>query len=531
MSITQAGHILLQEPIKLGSILQPSPPTHFTSLTKVMCTLGQQSRSVEVIEDMLKAGMSVARFDFSQGDAAYHQETIDNLRKAVQNTGKICGVMLDTIGPELLVMNKAADKPIDLAAGAVVRFTPDLSQAASTEVLPVNATGLAQSAKIGTTIFVGQYLFTGSEKSSVWFEVLEIQGDDVICRAKNSTTLAGALITVFAAGVHMDLPTLSEQDKDVIFSWGAQNCIDFLSLSFTRNAEDVKIARNALKDNPLLASTLIFAKIESAEGLAKFDEILEEADGIILGRGNLGIDVPPEKVVSLQKMALTKCCMVGKPGIITRVVDTMTDTPRPTRAEATDVANAVLDGADGIMLGAETLRGLYPVEAVATVVRICSEAEKVYNHGQHFKKVLKFVGEPMTHLESIASSAVRAAAKVLASVVIVFSYSTRTARLIAKYRPSMPVIVVVIPRLVTNQLSWTLLGQTQARQVNANRGLFPLLADPKVQAPGSTHSNESILKGAIMHCRSVGIVQPNDRVVVCQRLGGHQVIKIVELSG
>ncbi|KAG0449471.1 hypothetical protein HPP92_027293 [Vanilla planifolia] len=146
-------------------------------------------------------------------------------------------------------------------------------------------------------------------------------------------------------------------------------------------------------------------KIKS-KGITHFDEILQEADGIIVSRGNLGIDLPPEKVFLFQKYAVSKCNIAGKPAVITRVVDSMTDTLRPTRAEATDVANAVLDGCDAILLGAETLRGLYPVEAISTVGKICAEAEKVFDHDFYFKRTSKCVKEPMTHLESIASSAV-----------------------------------------------------------------------------------------------------------------------------
>lgn len=154
-----------------------------------------------------------------------------------------------------------------------------------------------------------------------------------------------------------------------------KNSIDFISLSYTRHAEDVRQARLHLSKLGDLYQTQIFAKIENIEGLKHFDEILKEADGIILSRGNLGIDLPPEKVFLFQKAALHKCNMAGKPAIVTRVVDSMTDTPRPTRAEATDVANAVLDGADGILLGAETLRGLYPVETITIVQKICAEVK------------------------------------------------------------------------------------------------------------------------------------------------------------
>ncbi|MQL92540.1 hypothetical protein Taro_025160, partial [Colocasia esculenta] len=500
-----ATHLLLEEPIRMASILEPSKAGFFPATTKIVGTLGPKSRTVEVISACLKAGMSVARFDFSWGDIEYHQETLENLKIAVKATKKLCAVMLDTVGPELQVVNKS-ERAISLEAETFVSVKP------------------------GDTIFIGQYLFTGSETTSVWLEVTELKGDDVVCLIKNSATLAGSLFTLHISQIRIDLPTLTNADKEVITKWGVKNNIDFLSLSYTRHAEDVRHARAFLSNLGDLNQTQIFAKIENIEGLTHFDEILQEADGIILSRGNLGIDLPPEKVFLFQKAAVYKCNMAGKPAVVTRVVDSMTDNLRPTRAEATDVANAVLDGSDAILLGAETLRGLYPVETISIVGKICAEAEKVFNQDLYFKKTVKYVGEPMTHLESIASSAVRAAIKVKASVIIVFTSSGRAARLIAKYRPTMPVLSVVIPRLKTNQLRWSFTGAFEARQSLIVRGLFPMLADPRHPAESTSATNESVLKVALDHGKASGVIKHHDRVVVCQKVGDASVVKIIELE-
>ncbi|XVE96528.1 hypothetical protein REPUB_Repub02eG0230200 [Reevesia pubescens] len=540
-----SSHILLEEPIRMASVLEPSKTSFFPAMTKIVGTLGPKSRSVEVISGCLKAGMSVARFDFSWHDPEYHQETLENLKAAVKRTKKLCAVMLDTVGPELQVVNKI-EKAISLQADATVILTPDEGQDASSEILPINFDGLSKAVKKGDTIFIGQYLFTGSETTSVWLEVSEVQGNDVVCVIKNSATLTGSLFTLHASQIRIELPTLSDKDKEVISSWGAQNKIDFLSLSYTRHAEDVRHAREFLSKLGDLSQTQIFAKIENIEGLNHFDEILQEADGIILSRGNLGIDLPPEKGFLFQKAALYKCNMAGKPAVVTRVVDSMTENLRPTRAEATDVANAVLDGSDAILLGAETLRGLYPVETISIVGKICAEAEKVFNQDLYFKKTVKYVGEPMTHLESIASSAVRAAIKVKASVIICFTSSGRAARLIAKYRPTMPVLSVVIPRLKTNQLKWSFTGAFEmqlimpcsshlkeefvARQSLIVRGLFPMLADPRHPAESTSATNESVLKVALDHGKTSGVVKSHDRVVVCQKVGDASVVKIIELE-
>jgi pyruvate kinase len=184
--------------------------------------------------------------------------------------------------------------------------------------------------KHGDKIFVGQYLFTGSETTSVWLEVAEMKGQDVVCLVKNTATLVGSLFTMHALKVRIDLPTLSDADKHVIATWGVKNNIDFISLSYTCHAEDVRQTRAYLSKLEELHQTQIFAKIETIEGLKHFDEILQEEDGIILSHGNLGIDLPPEKVFLFQKDVVYKCNMVENPSIITHVVNRMTDNLRPT---------------------------------------------------------------------------------------------------------------------------------------------------------------------------------------------------------
>ncbi|XP_021726687.1 pyruvate kinase 1, cytosolic-like [Chenopodium quinoa] len=522
-------NLLLEEPIRMASILKPSKSSFLPALTKIVGTLGPRSESVEVISSLLKAGISVARFDFSWGDADTHRKTLENLKAAAKTTNKLCAVMLETVGPELQIVNKTG-KEISLEENNVVTLTPDLGTDASSELLPINFNGLAKAVKKGDMIFIGKYLFNGSETTSVWLQVSYLKGDDVICVINNSATLGGTLFTLHASQVRIDMPTLSEKDKEVIRTWGVQNKIDFLSLSYTRHAEDVRQARDLLLSLGDLSQTQIYAKIDNVEGLTHFDEILQEADGIILSRGNLGIDLPPHKVFLFQKAAIHKCNMAGKPAVVTSVVDSMTNNLRPTRAEATDVANAVLDGSDAILLGAETHRGLYPVVAVRTVDRICFEAEKVFNQEQYFKKALKYAGETMSHLESISCSTVSAAIKAKASVIICFTSSEKAARLLAKYRPPMPILSVVIPRLKTKQLKWSISGLFEARQSLIVRGLFPMLADPGHPADSTSATNETILKAAIEHGKALGIIKSHDQVVICQKLGDSCVVKIIELE-
>ncbi|OEL31809.1 Pyruvate kinase 1, cytosolic [Dichanthelium oligosanthes] len=512
-------NLLLEEPIRMASILEPSKTSFFPAMTKIVGTLGPKSRSVDTISACLKSGMSVARFDFSWGDAAYHQETLENLKLAIKATKKLCAVMLDTVGPELQVVNKR-ETPISLEENGTVVLTPHQGQEASSSLLPINFSGLA---KVNTCLCLFYFFVRSNILCCSFNTVSEVKGDDVVCIIKNTATLAGSLFTLHCSQIHIDLPTLSDEDNDVIRKWGAPNKIDFLSLSYTRHAEDVRQAREFLSKLGDLSQTQIFAKIENVEGLNHFDEILAEADGIILSRGNLGIDLPPEKVFLFQKSALHKCNMAGKPAVVTRVVDSMTDNLRPTRAEATDVANAVLDGKLSTILVAFENLGY-------TCLPTVLQAEKVFNQDLYYKRTVKYVGEPMTHLESIASSAVRAAIKVKASVIICFTSSGRAARLIAKYRPNMPVLSVVIPRLKTNQLKWSFTGAFEARQSLIVRGLFPMLADPRHPAESTSATNESVLKVALDHGKASGVIKSHDRVVVCQKVGDSSVVKIIELD-
>ncbi|XP_050938482.1 pyruvate kinase 2, cytosolic-like isoform X2 [Cucumis melo] len=254
-------------------------------------------------------------------------------------------VMLDTAGPEVLVVTKVRN--LSLQEDGFVVLTPNQELEASSELLPINYGGFSKVLKKGDILFLGEYLFAGSQ-TSVWLEVFEVKGDDVGCVVKNSATLVGTMYTLHAAESHIDLPTLTEKDRVTFFSflfvmpiiatWGVKNKIDFLSLSHARHVEDVRQARQFLSKLGDLNQTQIFAKIESVE-----------------------------------KTALYRCNMAGKPAVLTRVVDSMTNNLRPTRAVATDVANAVLDGSDAIILGAETLHGLRPVETISTVSRICVE--------------------------------------------------------------------------------------------------------------------------------------------------------------
>ncbi|CAI5499033.1 unnamed protein product [Closterium sp. Naga37s-1] len=519
--------LLLEEPIRLASILEHS---HYhrsvPCLTKIVGTVGGNSKTVEQLSALLEAGMTAARFDFSVSDLENHQETYENLRAAMKKTHRMCATVYDTHGPEITIAN-SSNATVTMTAGSTVVLSGDKDQPVTAQALPLACPQLAKAVKPGDEVFVGRYLFTGSETTSVWLKVEEVKGDDIVCTVTNTAELQGDFFTVHAAQVDTDMPILSKVDERHLSTWGV-NCLPhIIFLSFTRNAEDVRYARNHLAQLGKLSQSFIFAKIESIQGLRKIDEILAEADGLVLGRGDLGIDLPAEKVFLMQKVAIFKANMAGKPCVISRVVDTMTDTPRPTRAEATDVANAVLDGVDAIMLGAETLRGLYPTETVSTVRLICSEAEKAYNQELYFKKAVKEATD-MSELEAMASSAVKTAEKVHAAAIVVFTSSGRMARLVAKYKPTMPVLTLVIPRLYVDKLRWTVQGEVPAHMCCLMRGLIPMMATPKTLEQSDVSTNETVLKEAILQGQRLGVLRKHDRVVVVQKLGDSVVVRVEE---
>ena len=498
-------------------------------MSKMICTLGPNSRDVKVLEAMLEAGMTAARLDFSWGSRKYHQETLDNLRKACRNKKKLCGVIMDTKGPEIAVLN--VRNAIQLTEGQQIMISSDPKAVASSETLPVNFPNIGKYLQEGNQVFIGQYLFTGSESTSTYLTVQQVINDgNALCICHNDAILEGVMLTVHFSGISNPIPTFSEDDIEDIMTWGKKNEIDFLSISFCRSARDVEKGREIL-DKCGLKNTEILAKIENKDGLMNFEEILEHSYGLIISRGNLGIDIPAEKMFLIQKLLLSKCNMMSKCAIITRVVDTMTDAPRPTRAEATDVANAILDGADAIMLGAETLRGKFPVESVHMVLNICKEAERAYNHSTHYRNLMSALGGYdenilLSKTESLASSAVRAADKTQADLIICFTQSGTSARMIAKYRPPVPIFTIVIPTLVSDKIKWRFSGGAQARQCLLHRGVVPVLGEP-LMGPQKSNLDDYLLQFAVKKAREYGLVEDGNYAVVTQRIGGSDVLKIV----
>ena len=339
----------------VNAILADTPEA--VAKTKIVCTLGPTSRDVPVLEELLRAGLSVARFNFSHGSYEYHQETLDNLREAMKNTQLLCAILLDTKGPEIRTGMLKEGKPVKIEAGREITLTTDYSFLGDENTIALSYKKLPQDVSPGSQILIAD--------GSVVLEVLscDVAGGTVRCKCTNSAML-GERKNCNLPGVVVDLPTLTQKDQEDILKWGVPNDIDFIAASFVRKGSDLDNIRVCLGE--MGQSVKIISKIENQEGLINFDDILAKSDGIMVARGDLGMEIPTEKIFLAQKMMIQKCNLAGKPVITaTQMLESMTKNPRPTRAEATDVANAVLDGTDCVMLSGETAAGNFPVQVSA----------------------------------------------------------------------------------------------------------------------------------------------------------------------
>ncbi|HBK6092889.1 TPA: pyruvate kinase PykF, partial [Raoultella ornithinolytica] len=319
--------------------------------TKIVCTIGPKTESEEMLSKMLDAGMNVMRLNFSHGDYAEHGQRIKNLRNVLSKTGKTAAILLDTKGPEIRTIKLEGGNDVSLKAGQTFTFTTDKSVVGNNEIVAVTYEGFTNDLSVGNTVLVDDGL--------IGMEVTAIEGKNVICKVLNNGDL-GENKGVNLPGVSIALPALAEKDKqDLIF--GCEQGVDFVAASFIRKRSDVVEIREHLKAHGG-ENIQIISKIENQEGLNNFDEILEASDGIMVARGDMGVEIPVEEVIFAQKMIIEKCIRARKVVITaTQMLDSMIKNPRPTRAEAGDVANAILDGTDAVMLSGESAKGKYPL--------------------------------------------------------------------------------------------------------------------------------------------------------------------------
>ncbi|MGQ9512152.1 pyruvate kinase [Thermodesulfitimonas sp.] len=447
--------------------------------TKIVCTIGPASEDPAVIEAMLRSGMNVARINMSHGTQEEHRRRLRVLRAVATKLGQNLGILLDIRGPRIRIGDFEAGS-FRLEAGEEVELIPKDFKGTRRRI-PVNYEGLARDVKPGNIILVADGL--------VSLRVLNTTAEGVLCRVEIGGEVS-ARKGVNLPGVKVNLPSLTEKDiADIRF--GIAEEVDFIALSFVRRAEDVLAARRLLEEAG--ADIALIAKIENWEGLENLGAILKVADGVMVARGDLGLEIPTEEVPLAQKRIIEEANAVGKPVITaTQMLESMIHNSRPTRAEASDVANAIFDGTDAVMLSGETAIGRYPVEAVAVMARIAARTEEALPYSEFLRRQQAAAKHSVT--DAISFATCTAAEDLGAAAIITATQTGYTARMVAKYRPRPPVVAVTPHERVVRRLSlvW---------------GVLPLLVEP-------TESTDQMIKAAVEAAVTAGYVRAGDLVVI-----------------
>lgn len=450
--------------------------------TKIVCTIGPASESVEKLVQLIEAGMNVCRLNFSHGDHEEHKQRIQNIREAEKITGKHVALLLDTKGPEIRTHNME-NGAIELREGTSVTISME-EVLGTPERISVTYSGLIDDVHIGSRILLDDGL--------IGLEVTDIHKDkgEIVTKVLNNGTLKNKK-GVNVPGVSVNLPGITQKDaEDIIF--GISQGIDFIAASFVRRPSDVLDIRELLERHNA-TDIHIIPKIENQEGVDNIDEILEVSDGLMVARGDLGVEIPAEEVPLVQKMLIKKCNKFAKPVITaTQMLDSMQRNPRPTRAEASDVANAIFDGTDAIMLSGETAAGAYPVEAVQTMHSIALKAESALDHKEILTQRSKEIDHNIT--DSICQSVAHTVINLDINAVITPTESGSTARMVSKYRPKAPIVAVTNQEKVRNQLSlvW---------------GVYPQIGQ-------DASSTDEMLDISVNQALQSGIVKHGDTVVI-----------------
>lgn len=446
--------------------------------TKIVCTIGPATNSVAMIKELILAGCNVCRLNFSHGSHETHAESIALIRQAAQELNKDVAILLDTKGPEIRTID-VENGAVELEAGKeiVLTSTPILG---NEKRVAITYAGLAADVYTGSRILIDDGL--------IELQVLRVEKGDIVCTIVNGGTLKNKK-GVNVPGVKMNLPGITEKDaEDIVF--GIEQQVDFIAASFVRKAEDIYDIRRILERHR--SDIHVIAKIESEEGVDNIEEILEVSDGIMVARGDLGVEIPAEDVPLIQKRLIYKCNFKGKPVITaTQMLDSMQRNPRPTRAEASDVANAIIDGTDAIMLSGETASGKYPVESVQTMARIAERTEISLSSK---KRDGEDSVAKKTITDVISQSVSNAAVDLRASAILAPTESGFTARMISKYRTNVPVIAVTPHERVMRKLmlAW---------------GVYPV--------KGFIHKNtDEMLEGAVEAALEQGYVKRGDLIVI-----------------
>ncbi len=407
--------------------------------TKIVATVGPACDSEETLADLIEAGVDVFRFNFSHGEQQEKGRQIERIRKLAREKNKTVSILADLQGPKIRV-GRLAGGELGLKSGETVTIT-SRDVIGGQGIIPVTYEAMAQDVRHGSRVLIDDGLLE--------LEAVEVSPPDVICRVKT-----GGVITehkgINLPGVAVSAEAVTAKDEsDLLFC--VQQDVDFVAMSFVRQAGDLLKLKKVLFDHE--SSIQIIAKIERPEAVNGFDSILKIADGIMVARGDLGVEMNPEKVPRIQKNIIRKCNEAGKPVITaTQMLESMIDSPRPTRAETSDVANAVLDGTDAVMLSGETAMGQYPVEAVKVLDRVACDIEESHIAVRHFAPLSQkdgFIPLP----EALGQVACRVAEELQAAAILAFTQTGNTAALVAKYRPALPIIAVTPSEKVQRRMT------------------------------------------------------------------------------
>ena len=446
--------------------------------TKIVCTMGPNLFEKHLIAPLMKAGMNVARFNFSHGTYETHQHYYDEVCRIRDELGLPVATMLDTKGPEIRVRSFKNGR-VTLQNGQLFTLTTDEVEG-DEERVSITYKELPQDIAVGSSILIDDGL--------IGMQVERIDGADIVCRVLNGGVVSNNK-GVNIPNAHLSMPFISEKDhQDILFA--IKNGYDFIAASFTRCADDIMQIRHILQENNCHTINII-AKIENMEGVENIDEILRVVDGVMVARGDLGVEVPLEDVPSLQKKLIQRGIAAGKPVITaTQMLDSMIKNPRPTRAEATDVANAIYDGTSAIMLSGESAVGAYPVEAVETMVRIALRAEADMDYIRRFSRDTS-ASTDVTN--AISHATVTSAHDLNASAIITVTKSGSTARILSRYRPACVIVGCTMEKHVWRQLalSWGTVPLMIAEESNTD-DLFEHAVDAAVQN-GLVHDGELVV--------------------------------------
>jgi pyruvate kinase len=395
--------------------------------TKIVCTIGPGSQDEKILQKLTEAGMDVARMNMSHGSYDFHKTTIDNIRKVSKTTGKFIGILLDLQGPKIRT-GKQSKEVIELKKGTELKLTTEDIEG-DWEMLSINYKPLPDEARTGEKILL--------DDGNIELKIISIKNSIITCKVMN-----GGMIRSFR-GINLpdtplSTPALTEKDlKDLDF--GLENDVDFVALSFVRKPEDVIGLRSRIEAAG--KNAFIISKIEKPEAITNIDRIIEESDGIMVARGDLGAETSAEDVPILQKQIITKCNFAHKPVITaTQMMESMISKPKPTRAEANDVANAIFDGTDAVMLSGETAMGEYPVETVTVMTNIANRTEKEINYNEVTEKLYNKSGDQEDTADAVCYSACTLCNTIDPKYMVGFSISGRTIEDLSRYRPSKPIL-------------------------------------------------------------------------------------------